>query len=395
MTNALEAGSDQQALLDTVRDHEIQLEETWQLNFNGFQRPSSPHSPAYCLHSYLRRLGSVNRVDEYYQQQEEILEKFTEMDAITGGNYSPGFSKEEQERIARGERIAIRSSNLANLVLFLAKVYVSVRSRSLAIIASTLDSLLDLLSGFILWFTAFSMLRPNPYIYPIGKKRMQPLGILVFASVMATLGLQILLESIRQLASKNHQLALEGGMKKWVIGIMVFVTLVKLFLMVYCQTFKNEIVRAYAQDHFFDVITNSIGLLAAVLASEFYWWIDPAGAILLAMYTIKTWSITVLENVNSLVGKTASPDFLQRLTYLCWNHHKEIRQIDTVRAYTFGAHYFVEVDIVLQADMPLQMAHDIGESLQNKLELLPDIERAFVHLDYEVTHRPEHGGGDF
>lgn len=110
----------------------------------------------------------------------------------------------------------------------------------------------------------------------------------------------------------------------------------------------------------------------------------------LAMYTMRTWSLTVLENVNALVSRTASPEFLQKLTYLCWNHSKEIVQIDTVRAYTFGSHYFAEVDIVLPRDMPLHHAHDIGESLQNKLESLPEIERAFVHLDYEVTHRPEH-----
>ena len=44
--------------------------------------------------------------------------------------------------------------------------------------------------------------------------------------------------------------------------------------------FKNEIVRAYAQDHFFDVITNSVGLVAAVLAIRYYCWIDPTGAII-------------------------------------------------------------------------------------------------------------------
>lgn len=110
----------------------------------------------------------------------------------------------------------------------------------------------------------------------------------------------------------------------------------------------------------------------------------------LAIYTIRTWSMTVLENVNSLVGRSAAPEYLQKLTYLCWNHHKAIRHIDTVRAYTFGSHYFVEVDIVLPGDMPLEEAHDIGESLQEKLELLPEIERAFVHLDYEYKHKPEH-----
>lgn len=78
------------------------------------------------------------------------------------------------KQLANNERLAIQASNIANMVLFIAKVYASVESRSLAVIASTLDSLLDLLSGFILWFTASAMRKPNQYQYPIGKKRMQP-----------------------------------------------------------------------------------------------------------------------------------------------------------------------------------------------------------------------------
>lgn len=78
------------------------------------------------------------------------------------------------KQLAKRERIAVYASNIANMVLFAAKVYASVESKSLAVIASTLDSLLDLLSGFILWFTASAMKNPNHYHYPIGKNRMQP-----------------------------------------------------------------------------------------------------------------------------------------------------------------------------------------------------------------------------
>ncbi|XP_035539549.1 metal tolerance protein 11-like isoform X2 [Juglans regia] len=320
---------------------------SWRLNFDGVQlcREQKEKKLPRGLHDCLGVLGPEDNVADYYQQQVEMLEGFNEMDALAERGFIPGMSKEEQEKLAKSETFAIRISNVANMALFAAKVYASVQSGSLAIIASTLDSLLDLLSGFILWFTAFSMQTPNPYQYPIGKKRMQPLGILVFASVMATLGLQIILESMRTL---------------------------------------------FSDDHFFDVITNIIGLIAALLAKYIDDWMDPVGAIVLALYTIRTWSLTVLENVNSLVGRSAAPEYLQKLTYLCWNHHKAVRHIDTVRAYTFGSHYFVEVDIVLPAGMPLQEAHDIGESLQEKLELLPEIERAFVHLDYEYTHKPEH-----
>lgn len=78
------------------------------------------------------------------------------------------------KQLAKSERMAVHISNVANLILFAAKVYASIMSRSLAVIASTLDSLLDLLSGFILWFTAHAMRKPNRLHYPIGKKRMQP-----------------------------------------------------------------------------------------------------------------------------------------------------------------------------------------------------------------------------
>ncbi|XP_022743164.1 metal tolerance protein 11-like [Durio zibethinus] len=372
--------------------HQSNGDGSWRLNFDGFKL-SPEHKdkkPPRSLHDCLGVLGPEDNVAEYYQQQVEMLEGFNEMDALAERGFIPGMSKEEREKLARSETLAIRISNIANMVLFAAKVYASVRSGSLAIIASTLDSLLDLLSGFILWFTAFSMSTPNPYQYPIGKKRMQPLGILVFASVMATLGLQIILESLRTMVSDEDEFNLTKEQERWVVGIMLGVTLVKLLLVFYCRSFSNEIVKAYAQDHFFDVITNIIGLVAVLLANYIDDWIDPVGAIVLALYTIRTWSMTVLEKVNSLVGRSAAPEYLQKLTYLCWNHHKAIRRIDTVRAYTFGSHYFVEVDIVLPVNMPLQEAHDIGESLQEKLELLPEIERAFVHLDYEYSHKPEH-----
>ncbi|XP_074271898.1 metal tolerance protein 9-like isoform X2 [Silene latifolia] len=364
---------------------------SWRLNLSSeFRRPESrPSSNSRFARLFLSK-RKQGKVAEYYEKQERLLEGFNEMETVNETGYYPGsLTEDELKQLAKSERLAIHISNAANVVLFLAKIYASIESRSLAVIASTLDSLLDLLSGFILWFTSHAMKTPNQYNYPIGKKRMQPVGIIVFASVMATLGLQILLESARDLVTKSGP-KMHHKQEMWMVGIMVSVTVVKFLLMIYCRRFKNEIVRAYAQDHFFDVITNSVGLATAVLALRFFWWIDPTGAIIIALYTICTWAKTVIENVWSLIGRTAPPEFITKLTYLIWNHHEEIKHIDTVRAYTFGTHYFVEVDIVLPENMLLNQAHNIGETLQEKLEQLPEVERAFVHIDFEYTHRPEH-----
>ena len=69
------------------------------------------------------------------------------------------------------------------------QIYATLKSGSIAIAASTLDSLLDLMAGSILWFTHLSMININIYKYPIGKLRVQPVGIVIFAAVMATLGM--------------------------------------------------------------------------------------------------------------------------------------------------------------------------------------------------------------
>jgi divalent metal cation (Fe/Co/Zn/Cd) transporter len=73
---------------------------------------------------------------------------------------------------------------------------------------------------------------------------------------------------------------LTNKQEQWLVGIMLSVTLVKLALVMYCRSFTNEIVKAYAQDHFFDVITNIIGLIAALLAKYIDDWMDPVGAII-------------------------------------------------------------------------------------------------------------------
>lgn len=73
-----------------------------------------------------------------------------------------------------------------------------------------------------------------------------------------------------------------------------------------------------------------------------------------------------------------------------------------IKAFHLGTDLFVEsnnfpfessltnpslVDIALPGQMQLHEAHDIGTDLQMKLEDLPEIERAFVHIDYEHAHK--------
>jgi hypothetical protein len=46
--------------------------------------------------------------------------------------------------------------------------------------------------------------------------------------------------------------------------------------------------------------------VAAVLGDKYLWWIDPVGAVLLAVYTIVNWSKTVLENAGTSNARYAN-----------------------------------------------------------------------------------------
>ncbi|CAA0825763.1 Putative metal tolerance protein C3 [Striga hermonthica] len=344
---------------------------------------ADPETPSAVHLSTIQGLSGGEK--DYYERQFATLRSFEEVDCVVS---SDGLDEEDLEEQSQHER-AMRISNYANILLLAFKIYATVKSGSLAIAASTLDSLLDLMAGGILWFTHLSMKNVNIYKYPIGKLRVQPVGIIVFAAIMATLGFQVLVQAVEKLIEDKQTEKMTSNQMEWLFSIMLSATVAKLGLWIYCKSSGNKIVRAYAKDHYFDVITNVVGLVAAILGDKFFWWIDPAGAIILAIYTILNWSKTVLENAESLVGQSAPPEVLQKLTYLVIRHPR-VKRIDTVRAYTFGVLYFVEVDIELPEDLPLKEAHTIGESLQIKLEKLREVERAFVHLDYECEHKPEH-----
>ena len=374
--------------------------KSWRLNSETFETQKKTEAQIAGLHRRLPRhfnAGSKDGIVQYYRKQNKLVENFQEIENLLDRDGRPMQKNEDEWRAedfklakrAWREQFALRISFWANVALLVIKVFAAYSSGSLSIITSALDSFLDLVSGLILWQTEKSMRKQNKYLFPAGKSRMQPLGIIVFSCIMGTLGFQILIEGVQQLVGPDHTHHLEDIYG--VIGVMCTVILVKFGLYLYCRRSTSQAVLTYAQDHRNDVATNTIGLIPAMLGDRLLFWIDPLGAILLAAYIIYNWAETALENIKSMVGMSAPPEFLTQLTYLAWNHHPEIVCIDTVRAYTFGPNFFVEVDVVLPEEMPLRQAHDIGESLQNTIEEMGEVERAFVHIDFETAHYPEHG----
>lgn len=160
-------------------------------------------------------------------------------------------------------------------------------------------------------------------------------------------------------------------------------------LMVYCMFYRQyPSVHVFYIDHRNDILVNSFGLIMAVVGNKFVWYLDPIGAIMIALLILVSWVTNAFEQVWLLVGKSAPRDYISKLVYMAMCHDERIVKVETCRAYHAGQRYYVEIDIVMDEGTPLRVSHDVAQELQRKVEGLGDVERAFVHVDYEDSHDP-------
>ena len=153
---------------------------------------------------------------------------------------------------------------------------------------------------------------------------------------------------------------------------------------------SHPAVAAVNQDHFNDVLSNIVALGAAVLAARYgLAYADPVGAVGISLYIAYSWLETGIEQVQHLVGRSADPAFLEELR-ACAGAYSDAMQCDIVRAYHFGPRYLVELEMVMDAGTPLKVSHDLALDLQQRVEAIADVERAFVHVDYDFRDVDEH-----
>lgn len=60
---------------------------------------------------------------------------------------------------------------------------------------------------------------------------------------------------------------------------------------------------------------NGFGILTNAGGAKLAWFIDPMGAMIIALAIIGVWTKTAYEQFTYLAGITASPDFLSLVTY--------------------------------------------------------------------------------
>ncbi|KAF5575363.1 metal tolerance 7 [Fusarium subglutinans] len=206
-----------------------------------------------------------------------------------------------------------------------------------------------------------------------GRTWIETIGVILFCALMTTVAVQLLIESARTLGTGKTE------SKELHLVPIIFVCVAifsKASLMLYCMTYRK-----YPSVHVFFLRPYHVGC-----RYKFIWYLDPIGAICIALLILFSWISNAFEQIWLLVGKAAPQEFIAKLIYMSITHDDQISMVETCRAYHAGQKYYVEVDIVMDEQTSLKISHDVAQSLQRKIEGLGDVERAFVHVDYECEH---------
>ncbi|GAB7354980.1 hypothetical protein MBLNU459_g5592t1 [Dothideomycetes sp. NU459] len=287
-------------------------------------------------------------------------------------------------------KITVHGSFAANIMLAGLQLYGAIASGSLSLFTTMADALFDPLSNVTLILCARAVKRVDPRKFPSGKARIETAGNICFCFLMCSVSFILIVMSAREIAEGSKTETTDFHLPSVIAVAIAFTTKFCLFL--YCWALRNKYsqIRILWEDHRNDLFINGFGILTSVGGSKLRWWIDPMGSIILSVLIAFLWLRTAYSEFQLLIGVSADTATLQLITYISMTHSPHIVSLDTVRAWHSGPRITVEVDIVLRPEQSLRETHDIAEDLQNKLESLPDVERAYVHVDYETSHAPEH-----
>ncbi|KAL2048874.1 hypothetical protein ABVK25_010826 [Lepraria finkii] len=383
-------------LLDSSLPHSLIQEYNHEHDVDMQIPPTIPEDPSHERHPSVEANGHGSQVKvkrtpkALYKLPDEntpLLGDDTE-DGPKAYEIQNGGEDAAEEIGSKVVTFAIYLNLAANAILLAGKIAVIVLTSSLSVLASLVDAALDFLSTAIVWITTKLISRQDHYTYPVGRRRLEPIGVLVFSVIMITSFFQVFLECFNRLTGPDHSIV-QLGLPA--IVIMASTVFIKLSCWFWCRLIKNSSVQALAQDAMTDVVFNIFSIIFPLVG--YYaslWWLDALGGMLLSLYVILNWSRTSSTHIKHLTGATAPASDRNVLLYLTMRFAKTIKSLQSLQAYHAGDKLNVEVDIVLDESMTLRDSHDLGESLQYVLESVPSVDRAFVHLDYASWNLPNH-----
>jgi len=290
-----------------------------------------------------------------------------------------GMPATSQDDLRKRSRTATLSVAVATTLMLL-KLVVAVWTGSIAIIASCLDSLLDMFASSVNWFAIRAAEEPPDEEHPYGHGKAEYLGGLFQGVIIGSSGLFVLGEAVSRLWQPHTVTHGEAA-----IAVMAF-SIVASALLVYrlraaARSLESPALRADSVHYLTDVYSNAGALAALALVV----WTgsslpDTIGGFIIAGIVLYSAFDVLRESIDGLMDRKLPPETLRAIRAVILEH-PEVIGIHDLRARRAGPNKFVQVHVDMNESLSFPAAHRIAEEVTTRLEELLDTAFVIVHPD--------------
>ncbi len=284
----------------------------------------------------------------------------------------------------RATVIATSSATLLTLV----KLVIGILSGSVAVIASAIDSILDMAISVFNFFAIKKAEEHPDEMFNYGKGKIQAIAGVIEGTIITLSGLYIIYEAISKIIHGKGTGYLGVSVLVMLFSILVTWLLVRYLLRVAKAT-DNIVIKADALHYKTDLLSNAAVVVALVIVYLTGWdWVDALFGLGIGVYIIYSAYEIVHEGIMILLDRSLDSDKVAKIGEIIGNHPK-VNGYHWLKTRTDGTHNFVEFHLVLSPEMTLEEAHHIAEEIECKIASL-DPNKGWVITPHFDPYDDEH-----
>jgi cation diffusion facilitator family transporter len=265
-----------------------------------------------------------------------------------------------------------------SLLVSVALVLVHVRSGSQLALAQAADSFSDMLSGLALVWAVRHSARPPDEDHPLGHTPAEPIAALMVAVLAGVLAVEVARTAAMALALGATP-ELDWAVAAVFFAKVAFKATIATLAWRERRAHRHPTLDALMVDARNDVLVGLVALLGFALARFGLPVLDGWLAIAVALYVAYAAVRLGSENVRLLMG-TAAPVEQQEALLERARSTEGVRGVDELVATWAGTGLHVHCAIVVDPELSLRAAHDIGHRVEERLMEVDDVARAIVHV---------------
>ncbi len=274
----------------------------------------------------------------------------------------------------------ISSSTAALLVTI--KMIVGIMSGSIAILASAIDSFLDLLVSIFNYFALHQSEKKADAKFNFGRGKLEAIAAVMEGTIISISGVFILYNAIDKLLHPKAIAYMDLSLIVMGISIVLTGALV-LFLVNIAKKTNNLVIRADALHYQTDLYTNGAVLIAlGVIHFTDFEIIDPILGIAIAIFMVYSAYPIVKEGILMLMDISLDEEEIEKIQeyLLLVDNINSTHHLTTRRS---GSDIFITVHVVFNISISLYDAHRISDNIEEGLQGIFKDERvhSIIHMD--------------